>query len=186
MSHIGKNDGLIISLGWAWINSFWEGSTATPTRTCAGKWTGETRNGYGTVELPGEGRHRVNVHRAMWIALRGPIHEGLQIDHDQPGIGCHNRLCANPSHLLPVPSAENCATAPNGMANRTHCPAGHPLLPPNLVPSSFERGARVCLTCNRARSETVQAAARHLGLTHAKYIDQYDSSSRTAKRVLAS
>lgn len=42
------------------------------------------------------------AHRVMWERERGPIPEGLQIDHL-----CRQRDCVNPDHLEPVTPAEN-------------------------------------------------------------------------------
>ncbi len=35
---------------------------------------------------------------------------------------------------------------------KTHCPRGHELIEPNLVPSSLKKGARSCLACKREQS----------------------------------
>lgn len=35
---------------------------------------------------------------------------------------------------------------------KTHCPRGHELREPNLVPSNLRRGWRSCLACQRASS----------------------------------
>lgn len=36
--------------------------------------------------------------------------------------------------------------------NKTRCPRGHPLTPPNLVAAPAKRGHRTCLACDRARA----------------------------------
>lgn len=36
-------------------------------------------------------------------------------------------------------------------ARKTECPKGHPLLKPNLIPSSIKKGHRICLTCARVK-----------------------------------
>lgn len=64
------------------------------------EWQGElNRNGYGRVWI--EGR-RLMVHRVVWELLRGPIGEGLVLDHL-----CKVRCCCNPDHLDPVTQREN-------------------------------------------------------------------------------
>jgi len=55
--------------------------------------------GYGQVWYNGK-LHR--AHRLFYELHRGPIPEGLQIDHV-----CGNRLCVNPEHLEPVTAIEN-------------------------------------------------------------------------------
>jgi hypothetical protein len=55
--------------------------------------------GYGQVWNKGK-LHR--AHRVFYELHRGPIPDGLQIDHT-----CGNRLCVNPDHLEPVTPIEN-------------------------------------------------------------------------------
>ena len=63
-------------------------------------WQGElNRNGYGRVWFMGV---RYMVHRIVWTVLRGPIEDGLVLDHL-----CRNRACCNPDHLEPVTVREN-------------------------------------------------------------------------------
>lgn len=63
-------------------------------------WQGEiNRNGYGRVWIEGK---RVMVHRVVWGVLRGPIADGMVLDHL-----CRNRACCNPDHLEPVTVREN-------------------------------------------------------------------------------
>lgn len=63
-------------------------------------WQGElNRNGYGRVWIRGR---RLMVHRVVWEILRGPIAEGLVLDHT-----CRTRACCNPCHLDPVTVREN-------------------------------------------------------------------------------
>lgn len=46
------------------------------------------------------------------------------------------------------------------LALRTHCPRGHELVAPNLVPSEVAKGRRSCLACARARSNKSRATER--------------------------
>jgi hypothetical protein len=65
-------------------------------------WTGPvTHQGYGRTSVPGVGS-RVRIHRATFEASKGPIPEGLCLDHL-----CRNRACCNPDHLEPVTAEEN-------------------------------------------------------------------------------
>lgn len=73
---------------------------AVPDGECW-RWTATLdRHGYGTTWL--EGRKQ-GAHRASFILHRGPIPEGLDLDHL-----CRNRSCINPWHLEPVDRATNC------------------------------------------------------------------------------
>lgn len=65
------------------------------------EWTRSlTTAGYGNLRLP-DGRYGY-AHRMSWELSRGPIPDGLTIDHL-----CRNRKCVNPEHLEPVTQAEN-------------------------------------------------------------------------------
>lgn len=85
------------------------------------------------------------AHRVSYEAFRGPIGDGLVIDHL-----CRTPSCINPYHLEPVTQAENVKRGSVGAKNRskTHCPAGHPYAGDNL--SIDRRGQRVCRACSNA------------------------------------
>lgn len=55
--------------------------------------------GYGRAYINGRG---VRAHRYMYEKLKGPIPNGLVLDHL-----CGNPGCVNPDHLEPVTNAEN-------------------------------------------------------------------------------
>lgn len=64
------------------------------------EWTGlKNVRGYGRINVAGTMQL---AHRATYSALRGPIPEGLELDHL-----CRNPSCVNPDHLEPVTHAEN-------------------------------------------------------------------------------
>ena len=63
-------------------------------------WTGPlTHNGYGTMCVGGKD---LRAHRYAWERERGPIPEGMQVDHV-----CWNRLCCEVSHLRLATPAQN-------------------------------------------------------------------------------
>lgn len=118
-------------------------------------WAGsKDKDGYGNTKVAGK---HAFAHRAMYQVCRGPIPEGMQLDHL-----CRNRACINPAHLDIVTSFENtmrsnAASAIN--ARKTHCIHGHPLAGDNLSiqaaknRSGARRFRRVCLACVRRNNE---------------------------------
>ena len=114
------------------------------------QWQGAVSSHYGTIKasqtLDG-GRRTLLVHRLSYEIHKGPIPEGLQIDHL-----CHNKLCINVEHLEAVTSQVNCMrklNKDNQYVNRAHCSQGHEYSWDNT--SYTKSGSRVCLSCQRAR-----------------------------------
>lgn len=103
---------------------------------------GKDKKGYGHFKWSPS--QRMQAHRAVWLLLRGPIPDGLQLDHL-----CLVKECVNPAHLEPVTGPENMRRA---AALRTRCKNGlHDWVPENQVkvkdrtlckPCSDERMAR--------------------------------------------
>jgi hypothetical protein len=110
-------------------------------------WVGvRSSDGYGRFEIRNHQVSKVfKAHQMSWILLRGPVPDGLQLDHL-----CRVRHCVNPDHLEPVTMAENIrrGISPWGLnAQKTHCPRGHELMGPNLYVTPG--GGRSCKTCRR-------------------------------------
>ena len=113
-------------------------------------WTGrKTPRGYGKFRIK---RKEYYSHRIAYELAKGPIPDGLQIDHL-----CRNTSCCNPDHLEAVTSQTNTlrgvgVTARN--SRKTHCPQGHEYTPENTY---YHRNGgdghtrRRCRTCERAR-----------------------------------
>lgn len=107
-------------------------------------WVGTIAStGYGAFSI----RDRfIYAHRFSYELAKGPIPDGLQIDHL-----CRQRLCVNPDHLEAVTPRENNLRAP-GMgglnAAKTHCPKGHPY---DLTNTWFLKSGRQCRECSAAR-----------------------------------
>lgn len=125
-------------------------------------WTGyRTRTGYGVISAD---RRVQPAHRVVWEQLIGPLDPTLVLDHL-----CRVRGCVNPDHLVAVTQYEN-VMAPNSQtfaalnAAKRNCNYGHPLAPPNLVPSALAKGSRACLACARAFS-TIGYRIKH-GIPH--------------------
>lgn len=86
------------------------------------EWVGAKSGvGYGTVTVGGS--HTKSAHRWMYEQVKGPIPDGMTLDHL-----CRKRDCVNPDHLEVVTMTENVLrgdgpTARN--ARKTHCARGH-------------------------------------------------------------
>ena len=117
-------------------------------------WTGANNGvGYGVVGRGGR-EGQTYVHRVMYEYHRGPIPDGLILDHL-----CRNRGCANPSHLEPVTHRENLrrgfgVTGIN--ARKTVCAQGHPFDEANTY--VYASGARSCRACARDQQAARRAA----------------------------
>jgi len=57
-------------------------------------WLGAMDHGYGSASV---GRKAMRAHRAFYVAHRGPVPEGLVLDHL-----CKQKSCVNPDHLEAV------------------------------------------------------------------------------------
>lgn len=121
------------------------------------EWIAFVSNGYGRFFA---GRTRlgengvVSAHRWSYEYHRGPVPDGLELDHL-----CRNRACVNPDHLEPVTHSENTlrGMAPSALAaKKAHCPEGHPYSGDNLLVDN--EGKRRCRSCTRQRNR--EAARR--------------------------
>jgi hypothetical protein len=80
------------------------------------------------------------AHRETWIAIKGPIPPGMELDH-----GCRRRLCRRPEHLEPVSRSENERRKSfRRRMRRTTCKAGHRLYEHGR---RTPEGGKVCLLC---------------------------------------
>ena len=107
--------------------------------------------GYGLISRGEPTPHlTLRVHRVVYEHHKGPIAEGLALDHL-----CAVKRCCNPDHLEPVTTSENAkrqwrdGRGYPGTYNKvkTHCPQGHPYDEAN---TRFYRGKRHCRKCEAA------------------------------------
>lgn len=106
-------------------------------------WTASRIGLYGNFWLNGRGY----AHRGSYQLFKGPIPDGLEIDHL-----CRVQLCVNPAHLEAVTQRENLIRSDNfaGKESRvTHCPKGHPYDEANTI---RRRGQRECRACRDRRN----------------------------------
>ena len=119
------------------------------------------KDGYGRVAINGR---ILLAHRVAYEAARGPIPQGLQIDHL-----CRVRACVNPAHLEVVTSRVNSlrGVGPAAInALRTHCPRGHAYTPEN----TYWRGrSRACRACRHESNRSFRQSARGREVDRARY-----------------
>jgi hypothetical protein len=115
-------------------------------------WTGAIQHRYGIFNAgPGDDgvyRH-VKAHRWAWVSLRGPVAEGLELDHL-----CRVAHCVNPDHIEPVTQQVNldrANTRPKQLAARTHCKYGHEFSDANTYWAGTARQCRACNAANARR-----------------------------------
>lgn len=120
------------------------------------QWTGciDSRTGYARI---GIGKHRVTgAHRVAHELFKGPIPNGLHIDHL-----CRNRSCVNPEHLEAVSRRTNWVRGDhvNAHVYRTQtCKRGHPF----EGHSYFRDGKRIyCRTCQTDMERARRHRRRH-------------------------
>lgn len=109
-----------------------------------------------------------SVHRLVLESFVGPVPDGHEVCHNN-GVPDDNRL----ENLRYGTRSENqldrTRHGSQYLALRTHCPRGHRLEAPNLIPSAIRKGKRNCLACDRARAFT-----RRRGIEFTKDLaDQY-------------
>lgn len=124
-------------------------------------WTGSTNGNkkhpeydYGKIKSgPKNSPSHRYAHRVAYELFRGPIPEGMNLDHL-----CRTRLCVNPWHLQICTGPENTRRGNSGKchAERTHCPQGHPYDAENTLLLPPGRGGRtsvnrMCRECSRKR-----------------------------------
>ena len=114
-------------------------------------WTASLGSGgYGQFRSVEGGRIRTRrAHRWAYELHRGPVPEGLDLDHL-----CRVRRCVNPWHLEAVTRGENVrrgaseGTYGSYQKSRTECPYGHAFDEENTYRHPVS-GRRACRTCKR-------------------------------------
>lgn len=104
------------------------------------------------------------AHRVVWRLLRGPIPEGMVLDHM-----CRNRACVNPAHLRVFTRQQNATINNTGItaqnAAKTECPrCGGPWA---MYPygKAAERGLRYCPPCHAEDNRENQRRRKAQGKT---------------------
>lgn len=118
---------------------FW--SNVQKTDSCW-LWMAAKTRGYGHPRI--DKKHKL-AHRFAYELIRGPIPQGMTLDHL-----CKTHACVNPAHLEPVPLKTNLLRGlgpPAINARKTVCKSGHPLIGDNLIKGRLP--IRRCLICTR-------------------------------------
>ena len=111
------------------------------------------RGGYAYVQVEGK---KWRAHRLAYEQAKGPIPDGLVIDHL-----CNTTACVNPDHLEAVTHSENMKREVDRgrqyNIRKTHCKHGHEFTPENT--RTYSRPNRVtpmrqCVTCKTAYDAT--------------------------------
>lgn len=118
-------------------------------------------DGYGKLLIGSRATKRstFQAHRVVWTLLRGPIPEGLDLDHL-----CRQRNCVWPEHLEPVSRKENLRRGegfPGVRARQTHCINGHAFDEANtyIAPN----GTRKCRKCSNERRKNYPRYPKRAG-----------------------
>jgi hypothetical protein len=133
------------------IEKVWDKVVEDPVTGCL-LWTGyRSQAGYGYLADQGT---VVLVHRLIWQEAKGPIPDGMEIDHL-----CFTRNCLNLQHLdLVTPSENKRRMLQRVVTARTHCPHGHPYDGDNLRIEAD--GHRRCETCRTEQAQARNARRR--------------------------
>lgn len=120
-------------------------------------WTGATlRHGYGCFHVTS--KRSAQAHRIAYEIFKGPIQQGLTIDHL-----CKVKPCVNPDHMEAVTQRENVlrgeAKAAQ-QARQTSCKNGHPLDGANLMVDGNHRHCRTCYVAYQCQYNERRRAAR--------------------------
>lgn len=138
---------------------FWSKVDKTNLSGCWLWLAGKNNHGYGRFSINNKYER---AHRVAYELVKGPIAEGVTLDHL-----CRNPACVNPDHLEPVTHRENVlrGKAPPAIhAKKTHCPNGHPLEGENLAKWDLAHGQRKCKICiNELQNERKRAKLIAIG-----------------------
>ena len=146
---------------------FWAKVSPEPNSGCW-LWIGAIgRGGYGELRTGRRGMLQAKAHRVAYELYKGPIPNGLQLDHL-----CRIPSCVNPYHLEAVTLAENIRRGLLGILSgqwkrpelkrKSHCVHGHQLYGENLL---VWRGLHLCRACRAAKWKRSKARARRMGIS---------------------
>ena len=131
-------------------------------------WTAAlTTAGYGMIGTQSDDGEQIEeyAHRVSYRRFKGPIPDGLAIDHK-----CRVRCCVNPDHLEVVTIGENVRRGLTGVlwVKPTHCKRGHEYNESNSG-LYLHRGRieRICRACAREKYHENKPPLRYPRKSHA-------------------
>lgn len=128
-------------------------------RTGCWEWTGAlTREGYGQWPHPPHDGSSILAHRQFFTRHKGPIGEGLQVDHT-----CRVRECVNPDHLDAVTAQVNLQRMQDAILAGRCRNNLHDVLNPedwHVPPSGKGRRCRACNVERKHRRNARERARR--------------------------
>ena len=140
------------------IDRFLDKAMPEPNSGCW-LWIGacDASSGYGNF---GMWPKTLKAHRVAYMLFKGPIPDGMHIDHK-----CSVRCCVNPDHLDAVSLKENNRrTWDRGRGvnvnhrKKEHCPQGHSYKGKNIY--FAPDGTRQCMICRREHQAKLRQKRR--------------------------
>ncbi len=153
------------------IDRFMDKVSPEPTSGCW-LWTATCDSGgYGSFSI--SSRVMRGAHRVSFEIFKGPISEGMQIDHL-----CRVHCCVNPDHLEQVTQLENQRRMPDSVratiteravlakTSKLFCKRGHAF---DITNTYMAKGRRACRTCARYRDKLRGSGALRVKLSSVDY-----------------
>ena len=149
---------------------FWSKVEITGLYSCW-EWQARRNKGYGQFRLNGRAQR---AHRVAYELIKGPIPDGLEIDHL-----CRNRRCVNPFHLEAVTHIENLrrgmGTSGILYSPQSHCKRGHARTLDNL---DINSNCKICMIELRKQyrnkhKEKVKASQRRWATNNKEKLNSY-------------